>query len=412
MANPQDSLDFVHTHCPENDVLVEKLRQWCDCNSGSHHPTGVHQMAELLLPPVDKLASNAKLIDTPTAYDIDPITGEKSPIQLGPTLHASKRPDAPIQILLNGHMDTVYGPESPFQACHISADGQHLHGPGVADMKGGLLVMLEALALFEQHPDAHKLGWEILITPDEEIGSPGSEALLKEAAARNHLGMIYESSPPGGSLVRSRMGGGNFLLRAHGHSVHVGKNFTDGRNAIAAIADCILAVQACNQEFPEARFNTGVISGGEVLNAVPEYAHARFNIRYSNAEDAEAILERLEAIRAEFSAKHDLELHWSGTFNRPAKNPNATTKSFYHFIRETGTWLDMELPWHDTGGGADGSNLLAYGLPNIDNLGVIGANLHSPEEYMKISSLTQRIQLSTLLLIRLAQGDFPIDISQ
>ncbi len=364
-------------------------------------------MAEILRTHILSLSDHVELIETPQSYDVDPIGGKAIPLRLGKTLRARKRPEAPIQILLNGHMDTVYAESSEFQKTYLSDDGERLHGPGVADMKGGLLVMLEALAIFEKHPEASRIGWEILIGPDEEIGSPGTDLLLKESAERNDLGLIYESSPPGGSLVRERMGGGNFLLRAHGRSVHVGKNFQDGRNAIVAISEAILEIQAAHEIFPHARFNVGHIAGGEVLNAVAENAHARFNIRYQRQEDAAAILDHLEELRARLEKKHDLSLVWHGSFSRPAREATEPTEALYRFIKETGAELEQSLPFHDTGGGSDGSNLLAYGLVNIDNLGVIGAELHSAQEYMEIASLPERIRLSALLLIRIARGQAP-----
>lgn len=411
MPTPLEPENFVRSHCPDTDLLVSRLREWCDCNSGSYNLTGLAKMADLLKKRCKELTDDVQLIDVPASEDIDPITGKTTSTTLGQALRARKRPEAPVQILLNGHMDTVYSADSPFQTCHVSEDGSKLHGPGVADMKGGLLVMLEALDLLEKHPEVKNIGWEVLVISDEEIGSHGGDVLLRESAERNDLGLIYESSPPGGSLVRSRMGSGNFLLRAHGRSVHVGKNFTDGRSAIVAIAEAVLAIQECNQLFEDARFNVGKVAGGEVLNAVAEHAHARFNIRYQKKEDAEKILTKLEEIREQIAAKHDVEMHLHGNFSRPAKVPDKATEALMHFIEQTGKKLGQNFAWHDTGGGADGSNLLAHGLPNIDSLGVIGGELHSSAEFMEINSLQDRIQLSALLLIRMAHGELPHTIS-
>ncbi len=399
---------FLHQHChPKEAVpdLTKTLTSWCDCNSGSFHPEGLAKMADILVDAIKPFADTTELITTPAAAHPSPVTGEPIPFPEAQSLIARTRPDAPIQVLLNGHMDTVYSPDSPFQSCTLSPDGKKLNGPGVADMKGGLLVMIKALEMFEKHPASTQVGWEILITPDEEIGSPGGDALLRQAASRHHLGLVFESSPPGGSLVKSRMGGGNFLLRAEGHSVHVGKNFSDGRNAIQALSAFIIAFQQLNDEFPEARFNTGIIEGGTVTNAVPDHAHAHFNIRINSNSQTQPIQNRIEEIRKTIAQSHNVQLHWHGTFSRPHKKPDTLTENLYQAIRETGSILDQDLPWHDTGGGADGSNLLHYGLPNIDSLGVIGAHLHSPQEYVELLSIPSRIHLTTLFLIRLATAE-------
>ena len=145
------------------------------------------------------------------------------------------REDAPIQVLLNGHIDTVFAADHAFQQCEILDAQGIIKGPGVADMKGGIVIMLAALELFESlqyQGDKNAVGWEVLITCDEEIGSPHSRPVLESAALRNHLGITFESSLPDGKLVRRRMGVGYAHAKVLGRSAHVGRNFAEGKNAI------------------------------------------------------------------------------------------------------------------------------------------------------------------------------------
>ena len=406
-----ETKQFVRQHCNQEQhlsALTHTLTSWCETESGSYHLDGLAEMADILSEEVSELTPDFSLIEVDPEIQIDGITGETLAIPLGHALLAKCRPQAPIQILLNGHMDTVYGVDHPFKKCTM-LDTNTMNGPAVADMKGGLLVMLRAAAILERHPAASNIGWQILIGADEEIGSPGTTPLLKQAAAQCHLGLIYESSPIGGSLVRNRMGSGSFLIRAIGKSVHVGKNFSDGKNAIEAVSRAVTDIQNLNHSLPQIRFNTGKIGGGDALNTVPDRAYARLNVRVSTANDAKLAEVALKQICDKVATELDQEIILEGGFTRPAKVPDAATTRLYHSIAEIGKSFGQNLGWHDTGGGADGSNLLAYGLPNLDSLGVIGGNLHSKDEFIMLDSICQRIQLSAAFLIGIASGEIELE---
>lgn len=187
---------------PQADVLRDRLIAWANINSGSRNLGGLAQMREVLA------AAFAEL----PAVDVTavPLAGTEAQ-----ALRVRCRPEAPRQVLLSGHYDTVYGPEHPFQRCEL-IDAPTLRGPGVADMKGGLVVMLAALAAFERTPAAARLGWEALITPDEETGSGASAPLIAEAARRHRLALVFEPARGNGDLVQSRKGTGNFTVTCHG----------------------------------------------------------------------------------------------------------------------------------------------------------------------------------------------------
>ena len=219
----------------EGEALVERTLAWSTINSGSFERDGLKRMRETLLDAVAVLPGE---IETPALSPSTCISagGEAETIEHGEAIRVCVRPFAAIQIALTGHYDTVFPANHPFQTPRRRED-HCLHGPGVADMKGGLAIMLAALEAFEHMPQAKHVGYEILLSPDEEVGSPASAALLTELGKRAHVGMTYEPALADGALVGARKGSGNFSLAFRGRAAHVGRAFAEGRNAIAAAAD-------------------------------------------------------------------------------------------------------------------------------------------------------------------------------
>ena len=159
--------------------------------------------------------------------------GKAYEVPHGRNLHLTVRPDAPVQLLFTGHMDTVFAVDHPFQSLTWLEPGKVLGGPGVADMKGGIAVMLAALKAVEASPAASVLGYEVVINSDEEVGSLGSAALIAEAARGKRAALTYEPSAlPDGTLAGARPGSGNFAFTVHGRSAHAGRNPEEGRNAL------------------------------------------------------------------------------------------------------------------------------------------------------------------------------------
>ncbi len=190
-------------------------------------------------------------------------------------LKITARPDAPIQVVLTGHYDTVFPADSPFQTVTTRADGA-LNGPGLADMKGGISVLLGALDAFEAHPDKDRVGWTVLLSPDEEIGSPASAPLLAELGARGHLGLTYEPALADGTLAGARKGSGNWHLIVTGKAAHAGRAFEEGRNAVAGAAILAAALHGLNGQREGVSVNVAKISGGGALNVVADNAVVRF----------------------------------------------------------------------------------------------------------------------------------------
>lgn len=388
------------------DALIARTLAWSNINSGSRHIAGLARMAEALWEPFSAIAENATRTALAPQILVDE-KGNKVEQPLGDILRFRTRPNAPKQILLVGHYDTVFGEGHPFQTAKLRADGM-LHGPGVADLKGGLSIMHAALAAFEQCPWKDEIGWEVILNPDEEIGSPGSGAVLMEAAKPHHLGMVFEPALIDGTLVGARKGSGNFVWVINGKSAHAGREVDAGRNAILAASEMIAALQNLHRAREEFTVNVGVISGGSVVNMVPDLAIVRFNVRLQQPEDGEWFLGELTKIEAAMNAKDGFSVTREGGFTRPPKPMTNRQTHAFEMVRETAAMLDIAIAWKDSGGVCDGNNLAAAGLPNVDTLGVHGANLHSAEEIAVADSFIERAQLATLMLMRIARGELAL----
>ena len=182
--------------------IIDRAVAWCAVNSGSRHFEGLERQRRILLDAAAVLP--AAPIDIPLSASRE-ITaeGRESEFHHPPSLAVIVRPEAPVQVVLTGHYDTVYPQTSPFQVVRTRPDGA-LHGPGIADMKGGISVMLAALEAFEGCPDAANVGYRLLLSPDEEIGSIASGPVLARFAREGHVGLTYEPALADGALASAR----------------------------------------------------------------------------------------------------------------------------------------------------------------------------------------------------------------
>jgi len=371
-------------------------------NSGSYNLAGLDKLATVVKRELQVLESHVEEIELPSHQVIDS-SGALAYRPLGKALSLRKRSDAPIQVFLGIHMDTVYDRDHPFQAV-TELSGNRLQGPGVADAKGGLVVMFFALQAFERSPFREALGWEILINPDEEIGSPGSFPLLARAAGRNDIGLVYEPCLPNGGLIGARKGSGNYTLVVRGRSAHAGRDPHRGHNAIDAIAECIIQLKNIPDVVPGVSVNVGLIEGGRAVNVVPDLAIAQFNVRVENRESQEGVEERLRHICDRINQQEGISLESHGGFYAPSKPLDHKTLGLLNHLAACGRDLGMAIEWMPSGGVCDGNKLAAAGLTTVDTLGVRGDRIHSSDEFVYLESLTERAKLSALLLMKLGLG--------
>lgn len=386
----------------QTEQMVDRIMQWSNVNSGSYNVTGLGRMSALITQAFSELDCQGNVISLPPFEQEDLLEGKKT-FDLGPLLRFWKRPEAPIQVLLVGHMDTVFGQDHAFQKV-IRKDENILNGPGVADMKGGLCIMLEALKAFEQL-DIPQLGWEVLINPDEEISSIGSALFLEERAKFHQVGLVFEPAmDEKGTLAGERKGSGKFSIIVHGKASHAGRDFLHGRNAIVLLADVVSQIHALNGIKEDVTINIGLIQGGSAVNVVPEQAICRIDVRIKTEKDEKWVAEQIKSIIEQANQQDGFKVESKGRWTRKPKLLIGKTQELYQLLFEVGKELGQEIQWRASGGCSDGNNLSAAGLPNIDSLGVSGGGIHSSSEYLLIDSLIPRVQLVTGLLIRLSEG--------
>jgi len=384
--------------------MTELLSVWVGQNSYSRNLEGLAAMEGLLREAFAGLPGEVESIPLPPGPEFTS-QGEAVKIATGNALRVRCRPEAAFRILVSGHYDTVFPPGDAFREATIR--NGRMHGPGAADMKGGLMILLEALRHFESHCECRDLGWDLIVVPDEEIGTHSSRHLYVEAAPSVQAALVVEPRLPDGSLARARRGSGTFNAVVTGRAAHVGRSFEEGRSAVHALARLITAIHGLNGQVPGAVFNAGRIDGGGALNVVADRAAAQFNFRVADPADVPVIEERVEEIRSRIESETDCAILWEGGFTRPPKPCTPAMEAMFTQIKTLGGQLGMSLIWNDTGGCCDGNNLAALGIPNIDTLGVVGAGIHSNQEYAELDSLPRGAALLSLLLYDWGTGNIP-----
>jgi glutamate carboxypeptidase len=395
-------LDWIDS---QRDAMASLVTEWANLNTGTRHLAGLEAQCERLEAAFEGLGDLMERIDGEPEEAIDE-RGDLVTRPLGPNLRIRCRREAPLRVLLAIHMDTVYGPDSPFQSVE-RIDAGTLRGPGVADAKGGLVIMLYALRAFErfvQRTGFRQLGWDVLINSDEEIGSPGSRGLFRELAGESDLGLLFEPALPEGHLASARKGSGNFSIRVRGRGAHAGREFHKGRNAVVAAAEVATLLHQLNDRWNGVTVNVARIDGGGPNNIVPDVAVVRFNVRYVEADREEEILQAVDEIMHRIGRQEGFVLDRHGDFSAPPKEAGPRLDTLLHLLKDAAGELGLNLAWRETGGVCDGNRLAGFGLMNVDTLGARGGQIHSLNEYVLLESLPERARLTALLLMHLAEG--------
>ncbi|MEI9852890.1 MAG: hydrolase [Sphingomonas sp.] len=385
----------------ERGPILERTLDWAGINSGTRNLAGLAAMAQRLADAFSALPGEVRLVD-PERVERIGAQGETEPLGHGVHLLLRVRPEAERRVLLTGHMDTVYAADDPFQACDW-IDATTLRGPGTADMKGGLALLLEGLAAFESSTPT--LGYDVLINSDEETGSLSSGKLIAASAQGKIAALTYEPGLPGGMMARARPGSGNFAAVVRGRSAHAGRNPEAGRNALVAAAD--LSLRLAGLVRPGLSVNPARIDGGGPNNVVPDLAILHFNIRPRAPEDQADAQRLLDDLVADVALKHDIAIQLHGSFARPPKPITPAAERLFALVAATAQALGDTLDWADTGGVCDGNNIAACGVPVIDTMGACGGAIHSPDEFLLADSLVPRARLTALVLHRLNEGFTP-----
>jgi len=310
------------------------------------------------------------------------------------------RPEAKRRFILTGHMDTVFPADHPFQDL-TWLDDEVLNGPGTADMKGGLAIILASLTALEGIEAWQQVGYDVMINADEETGSLSSAPLIEELAQGKYAALTFEpAATPEGTLAHARGGSGNYSLTVTGKSAHAGRNPHDGRNAIVAAST--LAVRLKELQRDDISVNPAKIDGGAANNVVPDHAVLRFNIRPKEPAAAERFEAEMHALIGEVKQAQEVDITIHGGISRPPKPVDRKAQALFDLVRECGAELGQEIDWKSTGGVCDGNNIAATGVPVVDTMGVRGGKIHSPDEFMIAPSLAERAALAAMVLHGLA----------
>lgn len=385
-------------------ALLEDLRLHVEMPTGGNNATALDASRRMLLERLASLGAATTIV--PGDAKPDWLLGASGgPI---PPTGIASRPsrDAGLtRILIAGHLDTVHDPAGPFLKLSPSADGKTAIGPGCVDMKGGIVIAVAALEVL------HELGvdvsWSFLLNSDEETGSYHSERAIRDAARAHDLALALEPALPDGSLVVERAGSGQFKVETFGRSAHVGRDFTSGISAVTALAETLVALAKLPEPSRGMIVNVGPIKGGEVTNAVPDHAQAWGNVRFPNPEGCEELARKVDALATPASASAGTlpRVVIRRSFNRPAKPLTPGVRFLAESARSAAEDLGQKLPFGKTAGVCDGNILQDEGMPCIDTLGVRGGGLHTPDEWIDLSSLVERCSLLAILITRLARAD-------
>jgi glutamate carboxypeptidase len=272
-------------------------------------------------------------------------------------------------------------------------------------MKGGLAVMLISLLALERSPYAENIGWQVLINPDEEVGSLSSAHLFEQAAKKCQVGLIFEPAFSDGAFVSGRKGSASYTVIARGKAAHSGRDFSQGRSAIYAIAHYMNILETMNH--PESGFtvNVGFIEGGGPVNIVPDFALCKVNIRSSDPDKMKGFLQVLEDIAVQCRQRDGIQIEITQDTLRLPKPFDEKTQKLFKDFEACAKNLHIPFQLRESGGVCDGNILSAAGLPTIDSLGVVGGQIHTHDEFIHLPSLIQRAQLTTQYLLKLASQE-------
>jgi glutamate carboxypeptidase len=378
-------------------AMLKQVQSWSAVNSGTTNLSGLAEMATLLSQAFSVLPGKIRLVD-PAPVSKMTKSGEIENIKRGQHLHVAVRPDAKLRLLFTGHMDTVFPADHAFQD-QVWLDDNTLNGPGVADMKGGIAVMLAALQAVESV--GTEIGYDIMINSDEEAGSGSSSALIAELAKDKIAALTYEPALPDGTLAGARGGSGNFSVHFTGKSAHAGRNPEEGRNAIVAASALAVALKALTRD--GLSVNPAKIDGGSANNVVPDHAILHVNFRPKTLEIEQFARKELDRLVAHIADEHEVSAHMHGSFGRPPKEIDPKAQKLFDLVKKCGADLGLEIHHRATGGVCDGNNIAACGIAVVDTMGVRGGAIHSADEFLLVDSLSERARLSALTILRIAQ---------
>lgn len=368
-------MDFTDLPFDTGEMLAG-LKLWVECESPTFDAAAVNRMMDLAAHDFAALGAS-----------IERIPGRMG---LGGSLRARfphEKANAP-GILVSGHFDTVH-PLGTLAALPFRIEGNRAYGPGILDMKGGNYIAFEAMRQLIRAGIETPLPVTFLLTPDEEIGTPSTRALIENEAVRNRYVLVPEPAREDNGVVTGRYAIARYNLEARGRPSHAGVSPKTGRSAIREMARKVLEIDAMSGE--DCTFSVGVIHGGQWVNCVSSLCTAEALSMAKTDEDLEAGIARMLALSG---AENGVEFSVTRGVTRPVWRPGRPeTLALYEKARALAGRLGVRLPHGSSGGGSDGNFTGARGIATLCGLGIRGAGYHTLDEHIEIDSLIDRGRL-------------------
>lgn len=364
--------------------FLDDLAQLSMVDCGTYDKAGVDAAGRIMRAKLEAIGATIEVNDGGT---------------LGDSLVARWRGGGGARLLLVGHLDTVYPAgwtaEHPF-----GIEGDRVHGPGTADMKGGLLVGLYALEALQAEGFTGFGEIAFVVNSDEEVGSPSSTALIEREARGRDAVLVLEPGRANGDIVSARKGVAAFELRVRGRAAHAGVEPQKGRSAILELAYQTIALHSLTGTAPGLTVNVGVVQGGMRRNVIAAEATAQIDVRARTRADLEATIAAMHELAARTQVP-ETEATLSGRISHPPMERTPAIAQLVAWCQEAAHAAGFDLRDTETGGGSDGSTTAALGVPTLDGLGPVGGSAHSPEEYVERSSIVPRIAMLAGLIRRI-----------
>jgi glutamate carboxypeptidase len=364
------------------DEMLAGLRPWIECESPTWDAAAVNRMMDLASRDLALLGATVERI--PGRMGFGDCVRARFP-----------HPSAAPGILVMGHLDTVH-PVGTLAALPFRVEGPRCYGPGICDMKGGDYLSLEAIRQLIRAGIATKLPVTVLLTPDEEVGTPSARDVIEAEAARHRYVLIPEPGRADGGVVTGRYAIARFKLEATGRPSHAGARLGEGRSAIREMAKQIVAIEDMTTE--DCTYSVGVVQGGQWVNCVATTCVGEALSMAKRQDDLDRGVERILGLRA---TGNDVSFRVERTVTRPVWEPDSRTMALWEHASRLASGLGFAIPHQSAGGGSDGNFTGAMGVATLDGLGAMGDGFHTLGEYLLVDSLVARGKLMAGLLATL-----------
>jgi glutamate carboxypeptidase len=363
------------------EALLHSLRPWVEQESPTFDAAAVNAMMSLAMREMALLGAR-----------VERIPGRMG---LGDCIRARFAPPGAEEggILVLAHLDTVHPVGTLATGLPFRVEGDRAFGPGIFDMKGGTVLTLRALEALAQAGIPTSRPVTVLLTSDEEIGSPSTRDLIEAEAARHQVVLVPEPGRVDHGVVTGRYAIARFNLRAVGKPSHAGAQLSAGRSAVKEMARRLIAIEDMTTE--ACTYSVGVMHGGQWVNCVPTFCDAQSLSMAKRQADLDAAVEKMLALN---TSDGDLRFEVKRGVTRPVWEPDAEVMALYGLAKRLGAELGLEIEHESAGGGSDGNFTGAMGIPTLDGLGVLGGNAHTLNEHILMDSLVPRARLMAALL--------------